>query len=639
MKELRRYAHEIYTFQSRIRLIGWFVLLAFIILVVRFSWLQIIKYSTFNEQAENNRVSITPIVPNRGVITDRYGTVLAHNYSGYTLEIEPRKVSNLDATIEDLSKIISISVSDRKRFDNLLKETHSLGSIPIRRLLKDEEVARFIAQRYRFPGVDVQARLFRQYPFIESASHIVGHIGRISEVDRQRLEETEVKENYLGSEYIGKAGIEKTYEDFLHGTTGSEEAETTSWGATVRLLGRKPSTPGHTVTLSIDMNLQQLVEKELGDRRGALVAIDPNNGEVLAMVSTPGFNPNLFVDGIDSANWKLLNESPNKPLLNRTIQGGYSPGSTYKPYMSLAGLALGVRDEKYILQDPGFFVLGNHTFKDDAAHGHGAVDLHKAIVMSCDTYYYSLANQIGVNAMHDFMGQFGFGSKTMVDLENEQAGILPSTQWKEARFKQKWHAGETISLGIGQGYNTFTPMQMAVAVSAIANKGIIYKPRLVKQITNVVTQEQIKLQPEIRRKLNIDSRYFDLVHQAMIDVNKSGTSARAFAGAAYTAAGKTGTTQVFSLKKNQKYNHHALDEYLRDHALFIAYAPAESPKIALAIIVENAGFGAVSAAPIARKALDYYLVDREKNLKNGWNGHTNPSTTKTTASTSLPVTE
>lgn len=610
MKELRRSHHEMYEFRRRIKLSEAIVLIFFIILLVRFTWLQIIRYDNYSTQSEQNRVTFTPIVPNRGVIEDRNGIVLAHNYSGYTLEIIPSQTKNLEQTINELAKIISISNNDRKRFQRLLDETRGFGSIPIRRLLTDEEVARFVVQKYRFPSVDIHARLFRHYPFVSFGSHMIGHIGRISLKDQERIEADGLKQQYLGSEYMGKAGIEKSYEKELRGETGYEEVETTSTGVALRLLGRKMSVPGRTVQLSIDMKLQQLVEKEYGDRRGAFVAIDPNNGEVLALVSMPTFDPNLFVDGIDQANWTALNESPDKPLLNRTIQGGYPPGSTYKPFMALAALTTGARSYTEVIRDPGYFMFGNHKFRDSKPTGHGTVDMHKSIVVSSDTYYYSLANVMGVDAIHNFMQPFGFGSKTMIDIDNEQSGILPSSEWKLKRFKQKWLPGETISIGIGQGYNTFTPIQLAVAVAAIANRGKIYKPHLVKKITSVNSGEETLIQPELMRTLAISPENFELVNRAMIDVNKVGTSSRSFQGAAYEAAGKTGTAQVFGLKQNEKYQAHKVKETLRDHALFIVYAPAQKPQIAIALIVENGGFGAAAAAPIARKALDYYLVER-----------------------------
>jgi penicillin-binding protein 2 len=475
-------------------------------------------------------------------------------------------------------------------------------------------VARFTVQRYRFPGVDIQARLFRQYPLGETASHVIGYIGRVSRKDAENIAEMEDAGNYLGTDYIGKEGLEKKYENILHGTTGYEEVEVTAGGRAMRTLSRTPATPGHNLILSIDIELQKIIEQEFGDRRGALVAIDPTTGDVLAYVSKPTFDPNLFVEGIDQQSWDELNTSLDKPLLNRPLIGTYPPGSTYKPYMALAALTLGKRTPSQAISDPGYFWFGNHKFRDDKEGGHGVVDMYKSIVQSCNTYYYILSNDLGVDTIHDFMKPFGFGQLTGIDLENERTGVLPSTGWKRNAYKRpeqkKWYAGETVSLGIGQGYNAFTPLQLAHAIANLANNGVVMKPHLVKSIEDGATKKRELTVRKESYRIPLNPDHLAIIRNAMMGVPREGTSARAFAGAAYISAGKTGTAQAVGIKKNEKYDASKVAERLRDHSLYVTYAPADNPRIALAVIVENAGFGSAAAAPIARKAMDYYLLGK-----------------------------
>jgi penicillin-binding protein 2 len=418
--------------------------------------------------------------------------------------------------------------------------------------------------------------------------------------------------NYRGTEYIGKLGLEQSYEGQLHGSTGYEEVETSAGGRAVRRIRSHAATPGNTLVLSVDMKLQQIVESLYGDRRGALVALDPRNGEVLAFVSKPTFDPNLFVDGIDADNWRELNESIDKPLLNRGLRGTYAPGSTYKPYMALAALTTGKRTPEQTIHDPGYFWFGNHKFRDDKEGGHGAVDMYRSIVQSCDTYYYMLANDLGVDTMAAQLAPFGFGQITGIDMEGELRGVLPSTEWKKRAYRkpeqQRWYAGETISLGIGQGYNSFTVLQMAQAVATLAAGGIRHKPHLVHEIVDVVSGKATPAVVDPGTSLGLKPEHLAIVHDAMVGVNREGTSATAFLGAAYVAAGKTGTAQVVGIKADEKYSASKVAEHLRDHALFIAYAPADKPTVALALVVENAGFGAQAAAPIARRVFDYLLT-------------------------------
>ena len=443
---------------------------------------------------------------------------------------------------------------------------------------------------------------------------MIGYIGRISTRDQERLEELGVDANYRGTDFIGKAGVEASYQHELHGTTGIEQVEIDAAGRGIRTLSRTPSQPGNNLMLTLDIRLQQVAETAFGERRGALVALEPSSGAVLAFVSRPGFDPNLFVDGIDPASWADLNGSPDRPLNNRAIAGVYPPGSTFKPYMALAALELGKRTPSSVIHDPGYFEFGGRRFRDSKPGGHGTVDLYKSIVKSSDTFYYILANDLGIEAIAGFMKHFGFGARTGIDLEGESTGVLPSPEWKMKRFRrpeqQKWYAGETISIGVGQGYNAYTPVQLALAVATLANNGVMFRPRLVSHVDNLRTGERRYLEPHLAQRVPIREEHVEFVKQAMAGVNKEGTGARAFAGAQYTSGGKTGTAQVIGIKQNEKYDEHRIAERFKDHALFIAFAPLESPKIALAVVVENSGFGARFAAPIARAVLDYYLLGK-----------------------------
>ncbi|MCK6415157.1 MAG: penicillin-binding protein 2 [Giesbergeria sp.] len=611
MTELRNVEAEARRFRLRVVVLGLVVLLAFGLLVARLVYLQVHRHEDLADQAESNRTAVVPIVPNRGLILDRNGVVLATNYSAYTLEITPSKVAHLEQTIDGLAEIIEIQQRDRRRFKRLMEETKGFESLPIRTRLSDEEVARFTAQRYRFPGVDVKARLFRNYPQGEVGSHAIGYIGRINQAEKARIQDSEDEANYRGTEYIGKLGIEQSYEGLLHGTTGVEQMETSAGGRAVRKLDSFPATPGQTVMLTLDIKLQKMVEELYGDRRGALVAIDPRNGEVLALVSKPTFDPNLFVEGIDTENWNALNTSVDKPLLNRALRGTYPPGSTYKPFMAMAALQLGKRAPSVVVNDPGFYNYGGRTFRSHEG-GLGGVDMHRAIQYSSNTYFYSLGVELGVDSIHDFMKPLGFGQITGIDLGGELRGVLPSTAWKRQINKRaeakRWFPGETVSLGIGQGYNNFTMLQLALAEATLANGGIRYRPHLAKAVRDSVTGMVSELEQPAGESLGYAPTHVEVVRNALVAVNKGGTGTRVFAGATYTSAGKTGTAQAVSLGQNVKYNARLLEEHQRDHSLFAAFAPAENPQIALALIVENAGFGAASAAPIARRVFDYWLL-------------------------------
>ena len=617
MTELRNVEQELDRFRTRLLAAALLVLICFGLIVARLLVLQVVKHEELSTRAEKNRISIVPIVPNRGLIVDRNGVVLADNYSAYTLEItRSQLVDDLDTVIDQLSEVVEIAPRDRRRFKRVMVESKRFESLPIRTKLTDEEVARFTAQRYRFPGVEIKARLFRNYPFGETAGHLIGYIGRINQREKDMMAEwsDEDQANYRGTEVIGKLGIEQSYERELHGITGFEEVETSAGGHPVRLLRSEPATPGNTVRLSIDIKLQALVEELFGRRRGALVAIDPRNGEVLAFVSQPGFDPNLFVGGIDQDSWKELNESLDKPLLNRALRGTYPPGSTYKPFMAMAALITGKRTAGQAIFDNGSFMFGNHRFRSHGDHGLGSVDMARSIVQSSNVYYYMLASEMGVDMIHDQMAPYGFGEKTGIDLEGEATGDLPSTEWKRNKYRRpeqkRWYAGETISLGIGQGYNNFTMLQLASAQATLVAGGKRYAPRVVRGIEDAVSRETRILSSQLVLDMKLREPDVEVIKRAMFGVTQSGTATRVFAGAAYASGGKTGTAQAVTIRQNEKYNASRLAEYKRDHSLYTAFAPLDEPRIALAIVVENAGFGAEAAAPIARRVLDYVIAGR-----------------------------
>ena len=615
MTEIRNVAADLARFKRRVIVIGLAVLFAFGLLCARLVYLQVTRHEDLAEQAESNRTAVVPVVPNRGLILDRNGIVLASNYSAYTLEITPSKVNDVEETIDSLTQVLEVSPRDRRRFKRLREDSRSFDSIPIRTRLSDEEVARFAAQRYRFPGVEIKARLFRNYPQGELASHVLGYIGRINQREKTAMEDWDEEDqaNYKGTDYIGKLGIEQSYEKTLHGQTGVEQMETSAGGRAVRRLASHPATPGNTVMLSLDIKLQKLVEDMYGDRRGALVAIDPKTGEILAFVSKPTFDPNLFVEGIDNESWAALTESIDKPLLNRALRGTYPPGSTYKPFMALAALQTGKRGPSVVVNDPGYFNFGGHRFGSPEGNL-GGVDMRRSIQLSSNIYYYSLANEMGVDLIHDFMKPLGFGQITGIDLGGEVRGVLPSTEWKRNTYKRpeqkKWYAGETISLGIGQGYNNFTMLQLAQATAIVADGGLKHKPHLVLATRNTVSGQVVPLPQPPPENLGFSAANIAVIREGLTSVVTSGTARGVFAGAAYQAAGKTGTAQAVTQAQNTKYNARALEEHQRDHALFMAFAPVNDPKIAVAVIVENAGWGAGAAAPIARRVFDYWLANQ-----------------------------
>lgn len=593
---------------------GLVVILMLGILVSRLWYLQVVRYEGLAARADQNRIAVVPIPPRRGEVVDRNGVVLARNYRDYTLMVTPARVEGgIESMLDELSTLVYISARDRRRFLQSLGKTSRYAQVVLRNNLNEIEASWFAAHSFKFPGVELQARWVREYPQGESAAHVIGYVGRISQADEQQLEEEGRLGNYRGTSIIGKKGIEKTWEEVLHGQTGLEEVEVTASGRPVRVLNRVDPIPGADLQLSIDIGLQKHAESLFEGRRGALVAIEPATGEVLAFVSAPSFDPNLFVDGIDVDNWRKLNESPDHPLINRPLFGTYPIGSTYKPFVALAALEMGKRKAHERIPDPGYFEFGGQRFRNAGGAAYGWTDMHRALVVSSDTYFYSLGPEIGVDALHDFSKQFGFGQITGIDLEGERRGILPSREWKRKAYKnpsqQRWYAGETVSVVVGQGYNSFTLLQLAQATSVLANDGVYMKPHLVQHIVDPATGEKTATVTEPSHVIPLKQENIDVVKRALVDVTRTGTARRAFANASYQAAGKTGTAQVFSLR-GAKYNASTIDERLRDHALFMAYAPADNPKIAVGLIVENAGWGATVAAPVARSVFDYWLIER-----------------------------
>jgi penicillin-binding protein 2 len=612
-REFRHPDEKIAALRRRVVVAMLFVLLCFGVLAARFYYLQVIRYDYFHARAEGNRIAVLPVVPKRGTVYDRKGVLLARNYSSFTLEINPSRVDNLEATIDALAQVIKVSERDRKRFRRLLQESKYFESVPLRTHLSDTEVARVVARGFRFPGVEVRARLFRDYPMGEAAAHVIGYIGRINERDLQRIDARGETANYRGTEYIGKSGLELSYESRLHGTTGIEQVEINAGGRAVRLMSRVAATPGHDLELNLDIGLQQAAEAALGERRGAVVAIEPQSGGVLAMASTPAFDPNLFVDGISVADWRALSDSPDHPLLNRAIYSTYPPGSTFKPFMALAGLESGKRDLEQQFNSQGVFTIFGLRFLDRKSRCQSQVDMHRSLVYSCNTYYYQLAHDLGIDAIARFMAPFGFGRRTGIDVPGEASGVLPSSQWKREHFsrkeQQQWFGGETLSVGIGQGYNAYTPLQMANALATLLNGGAVFRPHVVRHVVNTQSGAREAIEPQPVARIALREEHLKAVRQAMVDVTKTGTAARVFADAQYEAGGKTGTAQVYSLH-GQRYVEGQVTERLRDHSWFIGFAPAHDPKIAIAVVVENGGFGSLSAAPVARLVMDNYLLGK-----------------------------
>lgn len=580
-----------------------------LIIVIRLIYLQIVDHELYTTLSEENRFFISAIPPNRGLIYDRNGVLLAQNLPAYNLELIPERVKNIDATIASLSEIIEITDADIERFKEQLGPYNRFKPIPLRTRLSDEEVARIAVNRHRFVGVDIAAGLIRDYPQDGLMSHTIGYVGRINEAEKERIDKTD----YEGTNYIGKTALEHFYEDVLHGHPGVAQVETNAQGRALRTFEQVPQEPGVNLHLTIDAELQKVALEALGEESGSVIAIDPNTGDVLAFVSAPVFNPNLFVRGIDHKTYKALQEDKLNPLFNRALRGQYPPGSTVKPFYGLAGVETETREADEQLFCRGWYRLpGNrHRYRDWKKTGHGKMDLHHAIVQSCDVYFYDLAVKMGINKLSNFMMPFGFNEKTNIDVTGELGGIMPTTDWKKKARKEPWYTGDTVSAGIGQGYVLATPLQLASATATLSKKGLRMRPRVVKALENPNTKEIKYLKPVEEPSVPIvDEHNWDEVIDAMKDVAHfwRGTAYRIGKDSKYKLAGKTGTAQVFSVGQDEEYEEGKLPRELKDHALFIAFAPVENPQIAVSVIVEHGGHGGSTAAPIAKKVMDHYLL-------------------------------
>lgn len=610
LEKLNKY-QERRNFQQRLWVAGFFVFFCFSLLFARFVWLQIMHHEQFSEIAKTNRVKILRLVPSRGSIVDRNGVVLAYNIPSYTVEIKPAAVKDVDALIQEISQIVPVSEREIRRFKQAVEGTRfKFISVPLRWGLNDEQVAKLSVQLYRFPGVEINMRFIRRYPLKDTACHVVGYINRITEADKRVLEEQEKSDNYQETQDIGRVGVEASYEQFLHGVEGVAEVEITSSGRLVRHLREAVALPGKDIRLTIDIRLQRLVEELFGERRGAFVAIDPRNGEVLALVSKPTFDPNLFIDGFDQESWDQLNDELSRPLFHRAIGGTYPIGSTYKPFMALAGLQTGTRTIDNKVTDKGVFELASRRWRSSQAGR--SLNVSQAIAVSNNYYFYSLAYEMGVSKIAEFMKPWGFGQLTGIDLPGEVRGVLPTPEWKRQAYQnardRRWYDGDTVNLGIGQGYNRFTMIQLGSALAALVNQGVRYTPHVLQTSYDVVRGTAQDYAAPALEQMHVDPVYLQVIREAMKEVPRKGTASQAFAGAAYESGGKTGTAQASSVAPGTRYDKDKLEEYKRDHSLYIAFAPADNPTIVVAIIVENAGFGARSAVPIVRRALDYHLL-------------------------------
>ena len=599
-------------FRRRVLAAQILVFLCFGILAARYAYLQIFQYAALNQQAQSNRTTQVPIEPARGWIMDRHDFVLARDNPGFSLEIVPKDQENMDETIEKIRQIVPITDADIKRFNRLRADSDSYESIPVRTKLDYEEVARFSVQQFQFKGVSIAKRSFREYPNGDLGVHVIGYVGRINQRDKERIKKNGLDQDYLGTSHIGKLGIEQSYESLLHGKNGYESLEVMASGRQVGVLDEQNPVQGNNLQLTIDAYLQDQVEQGFAGRRGALVAIEPSTGQVLAFVSSPTYDPNLFVEVIPDKIWTELNESKDKPMVNRALRGGYPPGSTYKPFMALAALHSGARDRNAIIHDGGIYSFGGHNYRDSTrGKGHGAVNMFTSIAVSSDVYYYSLAHQMGIDLIHQELSRFGFGEKTGIDLIGEGSGNLPSKEWYLKSSGREWTEGQTINLGIGQGENVMTILQLANATATIANNGVRMKPYLLKAKIDPLTGQRTETQPQVLADLQIPAEDIDLIKRAMVQVNISGTGRGIFNGLPRgLPGGKTGTAQVFTVSQNSTYAQSMKGEFMRDHSLYIAFYPADKPQIAIAAIVENAGFGAKAAAPLVRRALDAFVASQ-----------------------------
>ena len=604
---------ETLIFRERAILSAILVAGTFILLLVRLYDLQITNYSHYQTLSNDNRVRVLPVAPTRGLILDRNGEILADNTPNYQLVITPSQVKNMPELIASLAEFIDIKEHELTRFEKTLKRQQSFQQTPLKFKLTEEEVAKFAVNQHRYPGVEIAAHSTRYYPQKNSFAHALGYVGRINEKELGKLD----KQKYQGTSHIGKVGIEKRYENELHGEVGYKHVEINAQGRSLRVLKTQPSTPGMDIQLSLVARLQEVAQEALGEENGAIVAIDPSNGDVLAFVSQPNYDPNLFVNGIGQLAYSALRDNKHRPLFNRALIGQYPPGSTVKPIVALAGLQYGVTwPEKTMYAGPFFQLPGKaRKYRDWKKGGHGIVNMDSAIAQSCDVYFYELGDELGINRMHEFLIQFGLGSVTKLDTVGEVKGLMPSPEWKRSARGQPWYPGETIITSIGQGYMLTTPLQLAVMTAYIANHGSMYQPRFVRATRLAGTFKFEDKQPISMPKVNVKNKsYWQAIEKAMMSVvhEPNGTARSIGLNANYKIAGKTGTAQVFGIAQDEEYDKETTPKHLQDHALFIAYAPVENPVIALAVVVENGGSGSGTAAPVARKILDAYLIDENK---------------------------
>jgi penicillin-binding protein 2 len=586
------------------------MLVLFGVLTARIGYLQVTDHERYSTLSENNRIRVVPVAPTRGLIHDRNGVLLAGNRPAYRLIVIPEQVSDLEATLDALDAVVELRPTELERFHELRRQRRRFQEIPLKLQLTENEAARLAVNRHRFPGVEAKAYLTRHYPLGPVAVPAVGHVGRISEQELRQVGPGQ----YQAASHIGKTGVERFYEEALRGKASVERVETNALGRVLRTLESDPPSPGQDLYLTLDVRLQQVAQQALGEYSGAVVAIDPRNGEILAFVSQPTFDPNWFIDGIALEDYRALSSRQDDPLFNRALRGQYPPGSTVKPFMALAGLEAGIRTPEQQVDCKGWYSLPgvDHRWRDWKRHG--LLDLEQAIAQSCDVYFYGLAYELGIDAIHDFLAPFGFGRRTGIDLIGERTGVLPSRQWKLRVKGEPWYHGETVITGIGQGYTLATPLQLAYATATLANRGRPIRPHLLKgsrgpkddptspAISDPAAPPPITLS---------DPQNWNPIIEAMTEVvhGRRGTARAIGRDAPYAIAGKTGTAQVFSLAKDQQYDAEAIAEELRDHALFIAFAPAEDPRIALVVVVENGGSGSGTAAPIARHVMDAWLIE------------------------------
>ena len=594
-------------------MVGGAVIVALImVLISRLYYLQVVQYEYHSTLSENNRVHVQPIPPNRGLIYDRNGVLIADNRPSFSLTLTRERAGDWEHVLDVIVDVLGLTPDDRELFEKRVRQgRRPFEPVPVLFELNEEQIARLAINQFQLPGVDVSAQLVRHYPQGEHFAHSVGYVGRINETELKKLDPVQ----YSGTHHIGKTGIERYYEDQLHGEVGYEEVETNARGRVLRVLNHTDPKPGEDIVLTLDIKLQAAAEKALGGRRGAIVAIQPKTGEVLAMVSQPSFDPNPFVTGISFKAYAELRDSIDRPLFNRVLRGLYPPGSTIKPMMAIAGLDAGVVTPNSRVFDPGFYQLPNntHKYRNWNRYGDGWVDMDTALMRSNDTYFYDLAHKLGIDRMHDYMTKFGLGQRVSLDMFEETAGLMPSRDWKRSRYRQAWYPGETLILGIGQGYMQTTPLQLAQAVSLVASKGKWIRPHLAKTVGDVPPVDENPVEDIVLR----DPKYWDYARHGMEEVvnGARGTARKIGAASAYRIAGKSGTAQVVAIKQGEKYDRSKVRERHRDHALFVGFAPASDPEIAVAVMVENGESGSGVAAPVMKEVMDAWLLDENGQLK------------------------